>query len=263
MKRRKISNYYSDLPRQTALVICLLCLCCLAAPAQTLAVEPEFALCGVRVKALKSCAALFNGPIQKKKTRKARACTFKLSGFPVDVDPTIHPTLDTQFNIVDDRGKRTVLYAGQLSYSDSINSYSVRAKFELKKKRRYHLEGNCLQTVFPDITLPEPPTDPVIGCSEEQKRAYHEEFNRELANLQYCKVSEECGQLFDKIGCGLTNAPVLRSDANPSALEKILGAIRNECDDDIATTCEVRDVDGFECVNNRCQWHETSPIHIY
>lgn len=79
----------------------------------------------------------------------------------------------------------------------------------------------------------------------------------ELASIQACSETAQCGQVLTGTSCGCTRDLVARLDAGTARFYAIVERGQEmQCPaTEFATTCDCPTADGFACVDGRCDWN--------
>lgn len=83
------------------------------------------------------------------------------------------------------------------------------------------------------------------------------EREQELASVQRCSTSADCGQPIVGSSCGCTRDLVARKDANLDRYLELQQSASQACGYG-GSTCDCPAADGFACVNQRCAWNYTT-----
>ncbi|PRQ09505.1 hypothetical protein [Enhygromyxa salina] len=80
-------------------------------------------------------------------------------------------------------------------------------------------------------------------------------FEEETTVIRSCTEDAECGQQLVGTSCGCTHDWVARTDADATCFYAIIEqASLLECDLGLYSDCDCPSADGFECVDNICEW---------
>lgn len=209
-----------------------------------------------------SCKEAFKRGIQTRPLPVKTVCR-------VDVkDPKVFTAArPSQLNTQDNRCPSSPGAAVQLSLGyiegeggSTINvvSRKYQALFPQKHVYRFRMRlrrktGAVLmaQMVPCTTTLPEIGDPGATTCSGLKKL-----IDDETLNIRSCLSDSDCGQALHGIGCGCSESPVARHDADATTLYGLLNeAGERNCPDLIPiTTCVCRETNGYVCKEGLCSW---------
>lgn len=97
----------------------------------------------------------------------------------------------------------------------------------------------------------------LLGCDPDVDSCavVQEEWDAELAAVQYCDTAEDCGYPLPGTSCGCTRNLVAANDADTTELYDIKQIADDlHCEVVAETACDCPDASGFECVDHACTW---------